>query len=137
MTSPRKILCIANILVEKGCRVGQEVTYPKVRTVEHTLDGKTYAVKIVDKVIARQDYLHKFKPRELLLKLKPENVVTMYEIIRSETLFFTSCNTQKEAICYRLSELEDCLQRKGPKTRSLMYVREFNTCITKTSPTGI
>ena len=93
MTSPRKILRIADILVEKGYRVGQQVgegTYSKVRTVERTLDGKTYAVKIVDKLIARQDYLHKFMPRELsiLLKLKHENVVTTYEIIKERDFVF-------------------------------------------------
>ena len=93
MTSPRKILRIADILVEKGYRVGQQVgegTYSKVRTAERTSDGKTYAVKIVDKLIARQDYLHKFMPRELsiLLKLKHENVVTTYEIIKERDFVF-------------------------------------------------
>ena len=61
-----------------------------MRNVERTLDGKTYAAKIVGKLIARQDYLHKFIPCKLsiLLKLKHENVVTTYEIIKERDFVF-------------------------------------------------
>ena len=84
---------IADILAENGYRVGQQVgegTYSKVRTVERTSDGKTCAVKIVDKQKAREDYLQKFMPRELaiVLKLDNENVVSTYEIIEARDFVF-------------------------------------------------
>ena len=70
--------------------MGQQIGEGTLRTVERNLDGKTYAVKIVDKLIARQDYLHKLIPRKLpiLLKLKHVNVVTTYEIIKERDFVF-------------------------------------------------
>ncbi|WAQ95457.1 TSSK1-like protein [Mya arenaria] len=92
-TTQRKFIRMADILTSKGYRIGQEIgegTYSKVRTVEKTSDGNTYAVKIVDRAKVRKDYLKKFMPRELEIipLLKHENVINTFEIIQTRDFVF-------------------------------------------------
>lgn len=93
MSSSRKVLRIADILADKGYRIGQQIgegTCSKVRSVERTADGKTCAVKIVDKQRTGKKYLLKFMPRELsmILQLEHENVIKTYEIITTRDFVF-------------------------------------------------
>ena len=93
MSTARKVMRMADILTEKGYRLGQQIgegTYSKVRTVERTADGQTCAVKIVDKIRSRKDYLQTFMPRELaiILKLEHENIIKTYEVIKTKDFVF-------------------------------------------------
>ena len=84
---------IADILIDKGYRIGQRIgegTYSKVRTVESTANGETYAVKIVDKLRASKEYLKTFMPRELaiILTLEHGNVIKTYEVVKTKEFVF-------------------------------------------------
>ena len=104
---------IADILTEKGYRVGQQIgegTYSKVRSVERTSDGKTCAVKIVDKLKARKDYLQKIMPRELgiVVKLDHENIIKTYEIIKTRDFVFQVMQYGEQG------DLLQNIHRRGP-----------------------
>lgn len=92
-TTPKQFMRIADTLTDKGYRVGHELgegTYSRVRTVERVADRKTYAVKIIDRLKARKDYLSKFLPRELeiITRLQHENVIRTFLCIQTKEFIF-------------------------------------------------
>ena len=113
---------IADILTEKGYRIGQRIgegTYSKVRTVERTGNGQTYAVKIVDTLRARKEYLQTFMPRELaiILTLEHENVIKTYEVIKTKDFVFQIMQYAEKGDLLQIIQNEGAFsEEKGKQT---------------------
>lgn len=122
-TTPKKFMRIADILTSKGYRIGQQIgegTYSKVRTLERISDGKMCAVKIIDKLKARKDYIVKFLPRELeiILRLKHENVVETFDCFQTKDYVFEIMQYAENGDVLRL--IRKCQFIPEQKARSIL-----------------
>lgn len=136
-TTPKKFMRIADTLTAKGYRVGHELgegTYSKVRTVERVADRETCAVKIIDRLKARKDYLSKFLPRELeiISRLQHDNVIRTFLCIQTEEFIFQIMQYAERGdvlqYIHRCTFIPECIAKRifYDISNGLKYMHDMN-----------
>ena len=70
-----------------------EGAFAKVKAARHAITGSHVAIKIINKVQTKDEYVLRNLHREgeLMRRLKHRHVITLYEILETDSLFCLVC----------------------------------------------